>query len=255
MPLKNQNKQPSKLNESLRHGDLKDCISNVFSVDRFQSKMGEDKDIIVLGFRVKEKYPAIDLMEFIEKGYPFILDADMSTGEEPDGQYQVFVEMERNHSFPGHLKTLLRGLTQLTTTEDWSYRYQKSTEDVEFDLTTITEHVPTTPEEYQSKILEFKTQDVQEFFDQGSIDVTLESDNTITFSKPYSGNVDATLVAIGNYEDVKETVPGPLALDETSNSHVTFLNKYLGNYDINKVGDKFLIRNGTRAVVIQKNRW
>jgi len=194
-------------------------------------------------------------MEFIEKGYPFILDADMSTGEEPDGQYQVFVEMERNHSFPGHLKTLLRGLTQLTTTEDWSYRYQKSTEDVEFDLTTITEHVPTTPEEYQSKILEFKTQDVQEFFDQGSIDVTLESDNTITFSKPYSGNVDATLVAIGNYEDVKETVPGPLALDETSNSHVTFLNKYLGNYDINKVGDKFLIRNGTRAVVIQKNRW
>jgi hypothetical protein len=36
----------------------------------------------------------MDLVEFIEKGYKFILDADMSAGEENDGQYQVFVEME-----------------------------------------------------------------------------------------------------------------------------------------------------------------
>jgi hypothetical protein len=50
-------------------------------------------------------------------------------------------------------------------------------------------------------------------------------------------------------------VPGALALDESSHSEVTFLNKYLGNYDINKIGDKFLIRNGTRAVVIEKGRW
>ena len=96
---------------------------------------------------------------------------------------------------------------------------------------------------------------MQEFFDQGSVDVALESDNTLTFSKPYSGDVEAILVAIGEYDAVKETLPGALSLDESSNSQVTFLNKYLGNYDINKVGDKFLIRNGTRAVVIQKNRW
>jgi len=53
--------------------------------------MGEDRDIVVLGFHVRDKNPAADLMEFIERGYTYILDADMSTGEESDGQYQVFV--------------------------------------------------------------------------------------------------------------------------------------------------------------------
>lgn len=243
------------LNESLRHGDLKNYVNEIFTVDQYRSKMGEDQDIVVLGFRVKEKYPAIDLVEFIEKGFPFVLDADMSTGEEHDGQYQVFVELERNHSLPGHLRTLLNGISQLTDNTGWKYRYQKSPTVVDFSLETITEHIPTTPEEYQSKILEFKTQDVQEFFDQGIVDVALEADNTLTFSKPYSGDLTAEFVSIGNYDDVKETLPGAVSLDESSQSQTLFLNKYLGNYDINKIGNKFLIRNGTKAVVIQKGGW
>jgi hypothetical protein len=86
--------QNQQLNEGLRSGDLRNYVSEVFTVDRYSSKMGEDQDIVVLGFRVREKNPAIDMMEFIEKGYPFILDADISAGEENDGQYQVFVEIE-----------------------------------------------------------------------------------------------------------------------------------------------------------------
>jgi hypothetical protein len=117
------------------------------------------------------------------------------------------------------------------------------------------EHIPTTPEDYNMKINEIKNTDVQEFFDQGTVEVALESDNTITFSKTYSGDVDAKFIAIGDYNDVKTTVPGPIALDESSQSQVTFLNKYLGNYDINKIGDKFLIRNGNKAIVIAKSKW
>ena len=246
--------QQSKLNESLRPKDLKNCVNEVFTVDRYESKMGEDQDIVVLGFRVKEKHPAIDLVEFIEKGYTFVLDADMSTGEEHDGQYQVFVELERTPKLAEQLRDLLRGVSQLTDNHNWRFRYQTAPSSVEFSEEAVMETIPTTPAEYHSKILEIKTTDVQEFFDQGSVDVALESDNTLTFSKPYSGDVEAILVAIGEYDAVKETLPGALSLDESSNSQVTFLNKYLGNYDINKVGDKFLIRNGTRAVVIQKNR-
>ena len=57
------------LNEGLRSGDLRNYVSEVFTVDRYSSKMGEDHDIVVLGFRVREKNPAIDMMEFIEKGW------------------------------------------------------------------------------------------------------------------------------------------------------------------------------------------
>ena len=101
------------LNEGLRSGDLRNFVNDVFTVDQYRSKMGEDRDIVVLGFRVREKHPAIDLMEFIEKGYDFILDADMSAGEEHDGKYQVFAELERTPKLPEQLAELLGGVGQL----------------------------------------------------------------------------------------------------------------------------------------------
>jgi len=240
------------LNEGLRSKDLKDLVSNLFTVDQYSSKMGEDKDIVVLGFHVAEKNPAADLMEFMERGYKFILDADMSTGEEHDGKYQVFVEIERTEDLPANLKNLLRGVGQLTDIKDWRFRYQKQPSSVEFNEDTVMKNIPLTPTEYESKILEVKNTDIKEFFDQGSTEVELDEDNNLTFTKPYSGDVTAKFVAIGDYEDVKHTVQGGISLDESSQSQTTFLNKYLGNYDINKIGDKFLIRNGKKAVVIEK---
>lgn len=245
----------SSLTEGLRHGDLKEFVSETFTVDQYQSKMGEDRDIVVIGFTVREKHPAMDLVEFIERGYPFILDADMSIGEERNGRYTVFVELERTAKLPGQLKHMFEGVSQLCDLYDWKFRYHKTNDVKPFTVDAITEAVPMTPEEYEARIMEFKQADVQEFFDQGATDITLDEDNTLTFRKPYAGDLTAKFISIGDYEAVKDTVPGALALDESSHSEITFLNKYLGNYDINKVGDKFLIRNGARAVVIEKGRW
>jgi hypothetical protein len=245
----------SNLTEGLRSGDLKEFVNDTFTIDQYRSKMGEDQDIVVLGFTVREKHPAMDLVEFIERGYPFILDADMSIGEERSGKYTVFVELERTKNLPSQLAHMFGGISQLCDCWDWRFRYQKDSESSKFSPEAITETVPMSPEEYQARIMEYKTADVQEFFDQGAVDIELEEDNTLTFSKPFAGDVTAKFVSIGDYDDVKETVPGALALDEGSHGEVTFLNKYLGNYDINKIGDKFLIRNGTKAVVIEKGRW
>jgi hypothetical protein len=244
------------LKEGLTRHDLRGYVSDYFTIDRYKSKMGEDADIVVLGFRVNEKYPAIDLMEFIEKGYTFILDSDMSAGEEMDGHYQVFVEMERTPNLPGQLRVLLSGLSQLTDNYNWKFRYQKSNGAVPFSEEKIVEHVPTTRDQYASKILEIKNRDVGKFFDQGAIDeVKLDEDGTMTFRKPFFGPLKMKFVRIGKYDDVKDTVPGALSLDENGQSQVYFLQKYLGNYEINKIGDKFLIRNGNRAIVAEKESW
>jgi len=246
-----QKQQHQQLNEGLRSKDLKDLVSDLFTVDQYRSKMGEDRDVVVIGFQVNEKNPAADLMEFMERGYQFILDADMSSGEEHDGRYQVFVEIERTPNLPGQIEDLLRGVGQLTDIHEWRFRYQKSPKSVEYTKETIKEHVPLTPTDYEQKVLEIKTTDVKEFFDQGSVDVALDEDNTLTFSKPFSGDVTAKFISIGDYENVKDTVPGALSLDESSQSQTVFLEKYLGNYEINKIGDKFLIRNKNKAVVIK----
>lgn len=244
-----------KLNEGLNRHDLSGYVDNLFTIDRYKSKMGEDNEIAVIGFRVSEKYPAIDLMEFIEKGYKFILDADMSSGEEMNGDYQVFVEVERTRNLPKQLRSLLDGVGQLCNCYDWKFKYQKS-KDFPFNEETILENVPLTAEDYEKKLLEFKNTDVNKFFNKGAIDgVTVESDNSMTFKKPFFGDLSMKLVSIGKYSKIKDTVPGPLSLDENSQSQVYFLQKYLGDYDITKIGDKFLIRNGNNAAVVEKNRW
>jgi len=247
--------QQRKLNEGLRSGDLENYVSEIFTVDQYKSKMGEDKDVIVLGFHVREKNPAIDMMEFIEKGYDFILDADMSAGEEHDGQYQVFVEIQRTPELKSQLKELLGGVGQLCKCSEWKFRYQKAPTSIEFNEVNITETIPMTKEDYERKVMEIKNVDIKEFFDQGIVDVALESDNNLIFSKSYAGDISAKFIAIGDYNDVKRTVPGPLSLDESSQSQMFFLSKYIGNYEINKIGNKFLIRNGNRAVVLEKDRW
>lgn len=243
------------LTEGLQKSDLKNYVSNLFTIDRYSSKMGEDKDIVVLGFTVNGKEPAIDLMEFIEKGYQFILDADMSTGEEHDGKYQVFAEIQRSKEIAEQIDQLLHGIRQLCDDDLWKFRYQKDSKSFEFSKENVIEHVPSTPEEYESKITEYKQTDLSDFFDQGSVSVMLENNNILTFKKPYAEPIKVKFIAIGEYEAVKRHIPGKLSLDESSQGQCFFLTKYLGTYEIDKIDNRFLITNGDRAVVIEKERW
>ena len=245
----------NKLFEGLRAKDLKGFVSEVFTIDQYKSKMGEDKDVAVVGFRVNDKFPATDLMEFIEKGYPFVLDADMSSGEEQDGHYQVFVEFERTKNFPKQLNDLLRGVSQLTDNWNWRFRYHRDWEGHDFSEEAILEHVPLDTAEYNNKMLEIKNESVGEFFNQGAGDVVIDENNTLYANKPYSGEVTMDLLALGDYETIKESVQGPIQLDEASQSQVTFLNKYLGAYEIHKINNLFLIRNGDKAALVRKDKW
>ena len=66
----------------LQKNDLEFTTDSIFEIDSFKSKMGDDKDIVVTSFSVLGEQPAIDLVNFIEKGYNFVLDADKSSGEQ-----------------------------------------------------------------------------------------------------------------------------------------------------------------------------
>ena len=73
----------------LRQNDLEFTVDNIFEIDSFKSKMGDDKDIVTLSFSVKGEQPAKDLVNFIETGYTYVLDADKTSGEQADGKYRV----------------------------------------------------------------------------------------------------------------------------------------------------------------------
>ena len=82
---------------SIQNNDLIDLIKSTFSVDQYKSKIGDDKNVVVLAFEVKDADPAKDLSQFIETGHDCI-DVDVSPGPDKDGNYKVFVELERNRN-------------------------------------------------------------------------------------------------------------------------------------------------------------
>ena len=218
--------------------------------------MGQDSDVIVLGFKVNDKHPAIDLMEFIEKGYSFVLDADMSSGEEKDGKYQVFVEIQRTKHLPGQIRDLISGVGQLIDSTDWRFRYHKSGKSKTFSEQTLAEDVPLSEEDYKNKMLEIKGSAIKEFFDRTPFDsVQIDENNNVTISKPFSGSISLELLAMGPFKDVEDSLKGAIQLDEASQSQVNFLEKYLGPYEIHKINDKFLVRNDKTALVFKKERW
>jgi len=249
-----QTKRLYKLTEGLRAKDLAGFIDNKISVDRFRSKMGEDQDVVVLAFEATEKYPAMDFMEFLEKGYSFILDADISAGEESNGHYKIFVEIPRSTRLPEQLVHMMRGISQVCDCHDWEFKYYQDKNYWPVSQETVEKHIPLTADDYQHHMLMIKQGKVSEFFDQGAVEVTLEADDTLTFEKPYSGSVTAKLVAMGDHDTIKNQIPGAISLDESSQSQVVFLTKFLGNYGIDKIGNNhFLINNGEKSVIIQKD--
>ena len=141
------------LRENLEQGDLKRLIHNELHIDQYKSKMGTDEDVCVISFKVAGKEPSADLVGFIEKGYDFVLDADVSSGEKEGGDYLVFVELERSEKLPAQIMEIMDDLMNLTEQkiEDWRVRYYKSTSDNALSGESLADLIPTTPEAYDAK--------------------------------------------------------------------------------------------------------
>ena len=124
---------------SLEQGDLKRLVHDEMHIDDYRSKMGENRDVIVISFKVASKEPAEDLVSFIEKSYEWILDADVSAGEMSDGDYLVFVELARERSAPENIMVMMEDIMNLTDQKlsDWRVRYYHSLDDHELDEQTL----------------------------------------------------------------------------------------------------------------------
>jgi hypothetical protein len=149
-----QNKHNSKLlRENLEFGDLKRLVHNELHIDEYKSKMGDDSDICVISFKVSGKEPSADLVSFIEKGYDYVLDADVSSGEKEGGDYLVFVELDRTDNLPEQIIKIMEDVMNLTEQDlaEWRVRYYKSTTDHDLTDEALKNIIPLTPEAYDAK--------------------------------------------------------------------------------------------------------
>jgi hypothetical protein len=240
------------LSEGLRSGDLENYVSELFTVDRYSSKMGEDSDIVVLGFRVREKNPAIDLTEFIEKGYEFVLDADVSSGEDNNGEYSVFVEISRTPRLAEQIQELTYGVKKLTGLDEFKFKYYKQTHVHEVNTDNLKSKIPSSVNEYKEFVNRNKTEDVKRFFSKTLMDDFKLDGNMITITKPFGSKIQLEMVKDGDAASILEGVTDGYTVDQAATSEVFWLTKVLGDYTINKIGDTFVFNNGNRSMLLKR---
>lgn len=143
----------NKLFEGLEQGDLKRLVHDELHIDEFKSKLGKDEDVVVISFKVTGKEPAQDLVNFIEKGYDWVIDADVSSGEMEDGDYIVFVEGEREQGITALIMSMMEDIVKSTEQKisDWRVRYYKDQVDNELSVKSLDALIPITPEQYRKR--------------------------------------------------------------------------------------------------------
>jgi hypothetical protein len=145
------------LNENLSTQDLVNLVGNKIHFDEYDSKMGDNPDVVTASFKIKQRMPAKDLVTFIENGYDWILDADVSSGEITDGEYLVFVEMPRRSQVFEQMIELLDDLHHLTDIKlnEWKFRWYKDNNYYPLEETSIKQIVPDSPAKYKQMVEQF----------------------------------------------------------------------------------------------------
>ncbi len=141
------------LDTSIEAGDLRDYVGSTFGVDRYKSKMGEDKDVIVLDFDTKYVDVAKDLENFIEKGYNEVLDADSVNSSNTRGNYKVFAEFPRTRKSVQEIDKLIKELKILTEQDSWQFKFYKDSNRYDYQLNTLEQVMAVSPLQYTNEVV------------------------------------------------------------------------------------------------------
>src|SRR5210317_156871 len=238
---------------TLRAGDLKYCVENTLEIDSYKSKMGEDKDIVVLAFSVKGEEPANDLVKFVESGYDFVLDADKTSGEQSDGKFRVFVELERNKKVPSQVLEIADGVKKLSEIDNFRFRYYKSFRSSTLDEQTLQGEIPLDSASYEIKINETQLENYKNFFSNSYVDEVVMNENRITFYKKHSQPLSFDFQNFGDSASIQKQIEE--SFDITKMPEVMFLSKFVGDFNIQIYGDKYLFEHQQKSVVLYNKQY
>ena len=241
--------------EGLKAGDLDGVVSKRFSVDQFKSKMGEDRNIMVLAFTVDGMAPAKDLERFAETGYKEVLDADATPGTLEDGKHRVFIEFARTEKVDQHIRKFLDDLKNLTNIDIFEFTYHKNVTPFEASAKNLANILPRTAIAYTQKINGMKLEETQTFFDKFQMMDCKLDNNIVEIKKRNADTLRFELHAFGNTNLIMNEIKA-FRIDESAMAECMFLTKYFGPYQITKTTeDRFIFSKGGQSALLSKSGW
>lgn len=135
----------------LREGDLKNTILKRISLDEYEPKTGEDKDVMVLGFLLNDKKPGKDLYHFLNNSVVEIRDVEVSPNPNPDNFYMVFCEIDRNENGLENVKSIVKEVERLSGKLNWEVSTVFNEENINLEDEALLSYVQLNPETFLDK--------------------------------------------------------------------------------------------------------
>ena len=244
---------------SLINGDLAGTVLPEVSIDEFEPKAGDEKDVIVVAFYLNDEGPAADLNTFIQRGFIDTLDIEVSPNTDEEGRYLVFVEMLRDDTFPQKFLALLKDVENAAGDMDWAIRTYYSG-DAEFDIDNpeLFNYLILDPVQYVPKD-KFKMKKVEEginrFFSESLVsDLTIDG-NAVTLSHN-KRKIVTEIVDVGDYD----MVIGRNFLSESAfgvgqrSYESKVLENMLGNCQVLSIGKYLCVSRGDTVMLLQNTQ-
>lgn len=219
---------------ALRPLVLKDLIYPIISVDEYTPKI-DDSNIVVL-FQVLDNFDAAyDLSSFIERSPVDVLDTEASETPNVDGNYQVFVEFDRDGEFPSKLLDLIKSIENICPNPGWKLQLYGINDPIDLDIDEITNDMELVREE-----------ELKEFFDFAPVEIEVLKE-TIKITSLYGSVLHYSLGSgVITEEFVSNLLKENMQLDNTRLSAV------LGeNYDVLKSGDEYIIGINGKYLILR----
>jgi hypothetical protein len=113
-----------------------------------KTKLGANKDYIVLAIIVNDRTPAHDLASFIENSVYDFEDVEVSSATDTKGRYLIYVELNRDSGAFNTINGILNDSKKLTGIEDWKFKGMGMSNMVPFDEETFNASIIVDPVEY-----------------------------------------------------------------------------------------------------------
>lgn len=134
--------------EGLEYHDMMGLVKPTAHIDEFESRMGSDEDVVVVSFYVRNNQAADDLVNWLEKGYDFVLDADRSPGEIKPNRYLVYAEFRRVPEFVENFNRVMTELPSITAVDADKFKIRMGKKYFPYSTQAIKENVALTPAAY-----------------------------------------------------------------------------------------------------------
>ena len=160
--MKHSNQHHNNLSESLFEDDLKWLVDDSVLIDMHKTKLGANKDYIVLAIIINDRTPAHDLASFIENSVYDFEDVEVSSATDTKGRYLIYVELNRDSGAFKTINGILTDTKRLTGIEDWKFKGMGMNTSIPFDEESFTANIITNVLEYDQLHPEVEEEPAQE---------------------------------------------------------------------------------------------